>query len=395
MTKVTRRLVYPVRSLELLALLTLGLAVVIVLLVAAFDALRDARGTDTALLVFGGGAAALLLLGGIAFAAMHHRAPGHTAHRTETGRGGRTLEVASPDGTILHVEVEGPEDAEVTVVFCHGWIVDLTTWQRQRDALADSDVRRVFWDQRGHGRSQWIGLDPGERGVRQLADDLAAVIEATAPTGRLVLAGHSMGGMTLMAFAQRHLPTVRGRVDGVLLVATGAGPLSEQMTLGLPRGFLLGHALVRRYAVSTIALLGLLPRPVARLLGVGPWLISARLLAVAPDASAQAVAVTTGAMWRNHLHIAAMTLRAVMTHDERQDVPALACTRTVTVMPGRDRLIPVRFQRELAAMVADSGAVEVPRSGHMVMLEAPEVVTNEVVALTLHATQRAAALRAG
>ena len=37
-----------------------------------------------------------------------------------------------------------------------------------------------------------------------------------------------------------------------------------------------------------------------------------------------------------------------------QDVPALACTRTVTVMPGRDRLIPVRFQRELAAMVADA-----------------------------------------
>ena len=43
------------------------------------------------------------------------------------------------------------------------------------------------------------------------------------PTGDVVLVGHSMGGMAIMAFAERHPETFADRVAGVALIATTAG----------------------------------------------------------------------------------------------------------------------------------------------------------------------------
>lgn len=387
------KFVTPFRSAELIAVLILAISAGAAVLAAVFYILSLVH-LGLALAVVGGGALLLLVAAGVWLVTAHRAGPGRTAHRDDTtGRGGSLREVVSADGTRIHVEVDGPEDADVTVVFCHGWIMDLTTWHRQREALVESGVRRVFYDQRGHGLSSWEGLDRGESGVRQMAGDLASVIDAVAPTGRLVLVGHSMGGMTLMAFAQSHLSIIKERVDGVMLVATGAGPLDKQMTLGMPHFLTPAHWIVRRYAVAMIALLGLMPLGMARLLGVGPYLLSGRLLALASDAPDDAVAITTGSMWRNRLHIAAMTLRAVMTHDERDAVPALECTTVVTINPGRDRLIPTGVQLELARMINGARMIAVPRSGHMAMLEAPEKVSMELNDLVVRAQHRAAAGR--
>ncbi|MDI5982853.1 alpha/beta fold hydrolase, partial [Amycolatopsis magusensis] len=56
---------------------------------------------------------------------------------------------------------------------------------------------------------------------------------AVVPEGRLVLAGHSMGGMTIMALAERHPELVSRRVAGVAFVATSSGEMNR-LTLGLP-----------------------------------------------------------------------------------------------------------------------------------------------------------------
>ena len=69
--------------------------------------------------------------------------------------------------------------------------------------------------------------------IDQLGRDLASVIEATAPTGPLVLIGHSMGGMTIMALADQHPELFDDRVIGVALVATSPGKLAE-VGLGVP-----------------------------------------------------------------------------------------------------------------------------------------------------------------
>ena len=92
----------------------------------------------------------------------------------------------------------------------------------------------MFWDQRSHGKS---GRSSAKNAtIDQLGRDLYAVIEATAPTGRVVLVGHSMGGMTIMALADRHPELFADRVVGVALIGTSTGKIAE-VTFGLPAFF--------------------------------------------------------------------------------------------------------------------------------------------------------------
>ena len=94
----------------------------------------------------------------------------------------------------LNVVTSGDVSSDVTAVLLHGWTMDLTTWDRVAGALPGRVVR---YDVRGHGRSAG-----GTGTISELADDLAAVLEEHVPSGRIVLAGHSLGGMTIMALAE-------------------------------------------------------------------------------------------------------------------------------------------------------------------------------------------------
>ncbi|HEY0699314.1 MAG TPA: alpha/beta hydrolase, partial [Micromonospora sp.] len=158
-----------------------------------------------------------------------------------------TLEMA--DGTDIHVEVvetSGPAapaavpepgggataTGRPTVVFVHGFCLDRGTYHFQRTVLTErGDLRMVFYDQPGHGRSG--RLRSGEYRLERLGETLKAVIDATVPEGPLVLVGHSMGGMTIMAFAERYPELFGDRVVGTVLIATSGGRLDEAQ-LGLP-----------------------------------------------------------------------------------------------------------------------------------------------------------------
>jgi pimeloyl-ACP methyl ester carboxylesterase len=61
---------------------------------------------------------------------------------------------------------------------------------------------------------------------------MSDVIDTYAPTGKLVLAGHSIGGMTMMALAESR-PELFERVVGAAFVATSSGAM-DTVTLGLP-----------------------------------------------------------------------------------------------------------------------------------------------------------------
>lgn len=113
--------------------------------------------------------------------------------------GDRAVLVRAEDGVGLHAEIAGDPAAAVTVVLCHGFGGDHDTWAAQREALADR-VRVVVWDQRGHGRSGWG--EPDRATIDQTGRDLAAVLEATTTANEaVVVAGHSMGGMSIQALA--------------------------------------------------------------------------------------------------------------------------------------------------------------------------------------------------
>lgn len=135
----------------------------------------------------------------------------------------REFRLPMADGVNLQVAEWGAPTAELTVVLAHGWTLSNRIWEdvAQSVVAADSAVRVIAYDHRGHGLSDRVP----EASIEELADDLGAVITALVPTGPVVLGGHSLGGFTLTALAERHPDLVVERVEGAMLVATSAGEL--------------------------------------------------------------------------------------------------------------------------------------------------------------------------
>jgi pimeloyl-ACP methyl ester carboxylesterase len=165
------------------------------------------------------GAGAVVMAEKIAVGRIRLR-PDPAADERFGGAYGEEITVRADDGLPLHAQVTGPPDAPVTIIFCHGYALNADVWYYQQAGLSAS-ARCVFWDQRSHGRSGQS--DPDLVSIDQLGADLHAVLMATAP-GRqpVVLVGHSMGGMTVMALADQHPELFGGKIIGVLLLSTSA-----------------------------------------------------------------------------------------------------------------------------------------------------------------------------
>src|SRR5207237_2239238 len=95
--------------------------------------------------------------------------------------------VEGSDGIEIYIKEWGDGPA---VVLIHGWPLSADSWDDQALAIADAGYRVIAYDRRGFGRSEqaWEGYD-----YDTLADDLAAVIEATEAEDA-VLVGFSMSG---------------------------------------------------------------------------------------------------------------------------------------------------------------------------------------------------------
>ena len=138
------------------------------------------------------------------------------------------VSVTTADGLALVTRQIGPEVADLTVILLHGLLGDRHSWRCQTSHLTSRhpDIRVIAYDQRGHGRS---GRGCALRNtLGQLARDLDAVIDATTPTGHLVLVGHSMGAMTILQYLQHHQSRNTDRITGVGLIATAAADITRR-----------------------------------------------------------------------------------------------------------------------------------------------------------------------
>ncbi|MET8831505.1 alpha/beta hydrolase [Streptomyces sp. NPDC004610] len=273
----------------------------------------------------------------------------------------RELTAVSADGARLHVEAHGPEDAPA-VVLAHGWTCSTAFWAAQIRALS-ADHRVIAYDQRGHGRSP---ADP-RCGTAELADDLEAVLRTALPPGRrAVVAGHSMGGMTVMAAAGRD--GFRERTAAVLLCSTGSGRLVAESTVlplrpGRLRTALTGRVLGSRAPLGPVT-------PVARAVLKYATMGSAATPAMV-DAAARIVHACPRRARADWSHVLA-TLDL--------DAAVRELRLPVAVMAGvRDRLTPPVHARALAAGLPRCvGLTELPGVGHMTPVEAPDLVTEKL-----------------
>ncbi|MDG9724731.1 alpha/beta fold hydrolase [Streptomyces sp. DH41] len=274
------------------------------------------------------------------------------------------LTVTAADGARIHVQVHGPENAPA-VVLAHGWACSTAFWAAQIRALA-TDHRVIAYDQRGHGRSP---AGPA-CGTETLADDLEAVLEATlAPDEQAVLAGHSMGGMTVMAAATR--PAVRAHAAAVLLCSTGSSRLVASSTVVPLREGRVRTWLTRRILGSRAPLGPVTPlaRRILKYGTMGPG--SAPHMV---DACARVV----HACPRGVRHAWSQVLDLLdLDHGVRE------LRMPVEVVVGTaDRMTPPVHARSLAAALPHCvGLTELVGLGHMTPVEAPDLVTGKIRAL--------------
>lgn len=127
----------------------------------------------------------------------------------------QSSEVTAPDGSRLFVETSGIATAP-TVILTHGWGLNATAWGETRAAL-ERQYRVVTWDLPGLGRSK--GPSDGKYSLDRFAEALGAVVEWSG-ADRVLLVGHSIGGMTSQTFFRTAAPGTRAKVAGVALFDT-------------------------------------------------------------------------------------------------------------------------------------------------------------------------------
>ncbi len=97
-----------------------------------------------------------------------------------------------------------------TIILLHGNTANAWWWEPLARVIAD-DYRLLALDQRGHGDSQWAR--PAAYSPLDYANDIARfVAHAAGNADKPVVAGHSMGGLNVLAFARAHPESARGAI---------------------------------------------------------------------------------------------------------------------------------------------------------------------------------------
>ncbi|WET80638.1 alpha/beta hydrolase [Amycolatopsis sp. QT-25] len=283
------------------------------------------------------------------------------------------------DGTALHVETSGPADSELTLVLVHGWTQDHRTWDGVVSRLGDS-VRILRYDLRGHGGS--APAKPGKATIPTLADDLAELIQDRVPNGPLVLAGHSMGGMTIMELSRRHPDLVDRRVAGVAFVATSSGEM-DRITLGLPGIAGSGAARFERRLAKLLAKnrRDALPLPLSV---VRP---GARLLVFGRRPQRADVDSVAEQLLCAHPASVAGFQEAISRHDCRVTLAALQGKPVIVLAGEQDRLCPPPHAKVIADALPEAEFVRYPGAGHMLPQERAQEVSGRIAALVRRAVR--------
>ena len=299
----------------------------------------------------------------------------HTAGRT----------VTADDGVPLHVEIDGDLDADLTVVFVHGFTLSMDCWHFQRRDLGDIG-RCVFYDQRSHGSS---GRGPREHStIDQLGRDLFTVLQAVAPVGPLLLVGHSMGGMTILALADQHPELFAERVVGVALVGTAAGAFAETI-LGIPG--VIGRAL-RPVAPGVIRAANRRAAVIEQGRRAGSdvvFMLTRRLSYGDVDVAPSLVAFMERMIAATPIEVMTEFFDTFLSHDKLDALQVLREVPTLILCGDRDRLTPVHNSELMADALPDAESVVVLGAGHMVMLERPAVVNGALRRLVARARPNA------
>jgi non-heme chloroperoxidase len=268
-----------------------------------------------------------------------------------------TLTVPTADGARLAVwDIKGASADAPIVVLPHCWGCSHEIWLPVTRRLHEQGYRVVLYDQRGHGEST-RGTAP--LSIDTLAHDCALVLQAT-DVRDAVLAGHSMGGITIMSLATHRPEVLRERARGVVLVSTAATSVGDASArrIGYAGSLIASPAVTRALRTRNGHLL------VRSVFGTNP---ERSHLVLTRDLFAGCDGPVRGGF-----------LVSLGTMDLLEGIATMEMPMTVMVGT-RDTLTLPRKSDQIASTVPGARLVTLPDRGHMLPLEDPDAVTDEIV----------------
>jgi len=265
--------------------------------------------------------------------------------------------VRTPDGAQLAIwDLAGDGPDAPVVVLPHCWGCSHEVWLPVTRRLREQGFRVVLYDQRGHGAST---RGTALLAIETLAHDLTAVLDAT-DVRDAVLAGHSMGGMTIMSLATHRPDVLRERAKATVLVATAATSLGT----GSAQGARVANALVASPLVTRA------------MQSKNGHLFVRGAFGEKPVRSH--MDLTRDLFGGCHGAVRGDFLRSMSAMDLLEGVATIDVPTTVMVGT-RDALTLPKKADQIVATVPGARLVTLQDRGHMLPLEDPDAVTDEIV----------------
>jgi pimeloyl-ACP methyl ester carboxylesterase len=277
-------------------------------------------------------------------------------------------DVTTPDGVVLHTEVDEGADDDLTLVYIHGYALNLDCWHFQRLHFR-GQLRQVLYDLRSHGRS--TRSEPERCRIPQLAEDLYQVLQEVVGPGPVVLVGHSMGAMTIMRLAQSRPELFGSQVLGVALFCTSAGELTDHSPIrGIPgRTF-------HRVAEPLMAGLNRIPELVSQGRRAGSdlgYVVTRRMAFGSDDVPPSYVDFASEMLAEIPLEVVADYYPAIGELDEFGALEIVSTVPAVVVGGENDMITPIEHTARIVELLPNAEAIRVEECGHLGMIEKHEV----------------------
>lgn len=244
--------------------------------------------------------------------------------------------LAHLNGIELHYEVHG---AGRPLLFVHGFPLSGRMWMPAVERLKASH-RCIVPDLRGLGRSPAVE----SAGMREYADDLAALLDEMGEVRPVVLVGLSMGGYVAFEFFRRH----RDRLRALVLADTRAN--DDPPDAKAKREELARAVAEKGSKVAADAMIDKLFAP-----GVNPALRQEWYDIMKSIPPAGVIAAT----------------RAMANRPDSRPTLAAIDLPTLLVVGEHDGITPPDVHREMQAAIVGSRLEVVAGAGHMAPLEKP------------------------
>ena len=230
-----------------------------------------------------------------------------------------------------------------TVLFIHAFPLNSSMWQPQIDALSDQ-FRLIAPDLRGFGQSE-LGTPPVS--LERYSDDLAVLLD-TLQIDKATLVGLSMGGYIAFAMLERF----RDRIEALVLADTRAGADSDEAREGRFKNAQLAES------KGTLA--------------VGEPMLAKLLASGAPDSLRSRVLEM---MRANQGDGVAAALRSMAARPDSTALLETITVPTLVIVGSEDAITPSKEAHTIHAGIKDSQLLELPGTGHLSNLEAPDAFT--------------------